>query len=751
MKMRVKLKVKHIVWLGAGLLATWLLLSFLIFPQISLYQAKKKLDSGDAAGKGEVFALLENGRIFKQQQWGLINNYMISDNVIHSFDVVVSPSFIQAATPATVHFFPDEIEPFLKRYLTEAPANMALSQAAKQLAFYYANEGQVDEAYRVLKATQERFTREEQAWERQELYLNQVELAVYFGDMDKAKQFLQQAAEIEGDDFFQTELALAEAELELKQGNLETALQLVKDGKKTFEAAWEKEQEMFPNDDTDITSSVTYDHVLTLQTHLEDALQGGKAGITKVNGSLTRKDGTPIAHAGVFLREQHVASRSVQPNEPYQTTTDKDGNFVFHGVIPGNYQINLGLTFEQVDGLVWPTEMDGWIRVDGREKIDYDISLQPLLNTYSPTNDAIITGENVTFTWEASAEASYYNLSLGVISDEGAFSVVFKTKLRETEIVVPVEELYAKTVGMLFADTPLEDLEGAGNLLAFADPNKRFVWSVQAYDKNSNLITRSDGYRLSLERIGNVPTFYVKERKLTKADQLLIQDKAPAALRAYLDAYEQNPKDVHSLRMIMRMIGAESERSRKSEAQLRTPYLAELVRLGGASSDDISLLAENYAELKEWGLFQQTFEAYSKAVHGELSNYDKEFYALALMQQGKLTEARKELRELMHKEKGNPQLGTLLALEIGINNSFDEALMLAKMYPAELDPWRMPVHWEALVTELEATMKNAPQQFTHLQTGLNLFFANDEEELTKWLASEQNNTVKEFFRALQEE
>lgn len=49
------------------------------------------------------------------------------------------------------------------------------------------------------------------------------------------------------------------------------------------------------------------------------------------------------------------------------------------------------------------------------------------------------------------------------------------------------------------------------------------------------------------------PIFYLKERELTKADQLLLDRKILEALELYKKELKESPNDSHSQRMVTRL------------------------------------------------------------------------------------------------------------------------------------------------------------------------------------------------------
>lgn len=124
----------------------------------------------------------------------------------------------------------------------------------------------------------------------------------------------------------------------------------------------------------------------------------------------------------------------------------------------------------------------------------------------------------------------------------------FRSHIATNKTDVPVEDLYNHTVGLSMSDDEPNSVDPI-TLLAFTNPNNRFSWSVDAFDENDELLTRSNGYRLGNDTIGHLPFFYLKMRTLTEADQLLLDKKFTEAL----EAYKVNPEDKHSERMIKRL------------------------------------------------------------------------------------------------------------------------------------------------------------------------------------------------------
>src|SRR5690606_29650512 len=167
------------------------------------------------------------------------------------------------------------------------------------------------------------------------------------------------------------------------------------------------------------------------------------------------------------------------------------------------------------------------------------------------------------------------------------------------------------------------------SLLAYTNPENRFHWNVIAYDKDGELITKSNGYRLDDKTIGNLPFFYLKERELTNADRLLLDNKVDEALEEYKKNYVEDPDDIHSLRMITRLIGAQEEDYRITEKEETIPYLEELA-IKSPSESTAGRLAMHYYEQYDWDNFHKWFDPYLDKEE-EFDSYNQSIYASALM------------------------------------------------------------------------------------------------------------------------
>lgn len=387
----------------------------------------------------------------------------------------------QEASP----LLPSDRIKLLEEYIQEGPADYTLQHAVKQLVYEYDAAGNAgDQADQAIAAAVNRFSSKSSA--ARELTLLRAERALNAGDYTMAGEYLEQSAFTV--QFNESELdartAWLQGRLLFTQGKGSEALTLVNSALEKYRKEWaEIDADFNPagsgsqqnasaegsTDGSDVdsggtdggavggssetgsneaeevyrTSSPTEEQLVALQTALREAVKLGFDAPATLSGTLTKSDGTPLARAGIFLRAESELYHSVQSDsEPYQMITDAEGRFQFSGVIPGFYQIQLGFSFEQIDGWTWPVQSDDWIELQSGGSVTHDITLQPLLELQSPVNSQVLTGEAVQFKWEAVDGAAYYNLSTTVDDKGSFFSHITRQRITDNQVEIPVTELY---------------------------------------------------------------------------------------------------------------------------------------------------------------------------------------------------------------------------------------------------------------------------------------------------------------------
>ncbi|WP_225230819.1 carboxypeptidase-like regulatory domain-containing protein [Cytobacillus stercorigallinarum] len=541
--MKIKLQVKQLVYLVVAFLLLIATMILLIIPQWNIYDAKKQADQGNAEGKVALLETLEDDTVFESQKWNIIQEYMLIQPV-EQFNIFAGPSYSQVQLDQpTIQFTWKEKLPYLKQYVKEGPLDDYFILAVKQLTSYYKEMNQPDLAKQTLDQASER-TISSSSLYYNDLQLERIDFAINHKEYTEANQLLETFDEkLEKDDYYwHAKIGQRQVEIAMKQGKLQEAREQVNVILNEYKQAEE-------NDDT-IESGYTadvYESLVSLKDRIENSINNPTTSTVK--GRIMYSDGKPAANVGVILRHES-GIHGAHGDERYFTTTDRDGFYEWNFVESGRYQVILGFSFEQIDGWTYPSTMDDWLTVGDQPEVTKDITLRPLIEIDSPVNQEKITTDTVKFSWEPVKGAAYYQLHLAVDIDDGSGSISssFPSHIATNEIEVPVEEIYDHTVGLSMSGDEPDSVDPL-TLLAFANPNNRFSWSVDAFDENDELLTRSNGYRLGNDTIGHLPFFYLKTRTLTEADQLLLDKKFTEALKAY----KTNPEDKHSQRMIKRL------------------------------------------------------------------------------------------------------------------------------------------------------------------------------------------------------
>ncbi|UVI29591.1 carboxypeptidase regulatory-like domain-containing protein [Paenibacillus spongiae] len=792
MKMKIKVKVKHLVLTLLALGALILLTDNVLLPQWRhLAAGGQPAEGTDGIGsKAELLEALAHPKNDKQK-WLLIRDYIIengAESIVRDVDLTVGPGFTQSGGGVTgEHSLKDPLSwaerlPYLEQYVEGGPVDGYYVRAAKQVAFYYGNYGQPDKAIEQLELANKRINDapSHDNYYVKEIWLAQAKLLAEQDDKAAALETLDRLtkAYAASDTHLNGEIVRIRAQLLMSEGNLKEALAQVKRQVKEEKQFWEEVTKDFLGKEAPL--SLMAEQLTMLRDELERVLkQGGE--VSEVSGTVKRSDGTPMPGVAVFLRQREAVNHSVLEGEPYQTVTGADGSFSFRGVLEGSYQIFLGFKYDQIDGYTWPVEPDTWIDVKGgAASAEQLIVLTPLIELMSPVNQQNVTGSDIEFRWEEIEGAAYYNLEGAIPIKNGSVHPTIRTHVKGNQIRIPLEELYETVAGISFGETGDWRSVSPEPLLGFADTENRFSWGVQAFDANGRLLTRSGGYRLREETVGNLPFFYIKERTMTKADHLLRKGKMDEAFDAYKEDYEQDAGDVHSLQMMIRML--EAKVSVMDEKRYEDEALTYLQKLGELrpSAAVLSRLAGYYYEREDWPAYHEAIAEYLRVSPVPLNEYEQSVYATALMRQGKLEEALGRYKQALQKDISHRFVGNYVAILIYSNKTLLPAIEAAEQYPErsygpEKNDW----------SELLRNMQEEGEQFKDPQAAnkpvagqagrigeglagqkagngdgweayrmelnrqLDLYFQGEEEKLETWLSEAAGTpAMKNFIRAL---
>ncbi len=686
--MKIKVKIKHIVLTLMSFVLFLPLFFYLIQPQYTIYMAKQQMANGEQIGKERIQELLDNGKIFSEQRFALIRDYLIEGAYTLKYDVYVGKTLTHWSDPrqVKVKFSFEERLPYLLEYVEEGPTDGYMEAAAGEVADYYNQKGE---------------------WE-------------------KGDRVLQTALDRGNKTYFRSELATKQIDLAAKNGQYELALNYIED----FNAN-------VSEDDTYTKAKVD-----RIKNGLNSETVNTVRGRVLVNSYVK----TPMEGVGVFLRDKNNLHYSIGADEQYQTVTDENGEYVFKNVPPGSYQLGFGFTFEQIDGFAVSMPSNPWIEVEDKDVVAQDSQINPLIEIHQPVNSVEITDNQLHFSWKPVEGAEYYNISVGREVEGGSVSHGLKSGIQSTELTVPVEDLYFSQGGIQFT----EESDGKGidysSVLGFADPRGRFFWNVEAYNEKGDLITQSQGYRLGDDTFGNLPTFYLKNRELSKADKVLLKNKPEEALEMYKRNYAEDSDDLHSLLMISKIIGVEETVLNKSSKDLAIPYLEELAE---KSPNEILFLdiLQYYYEKEDWQNYEKWYGKF-EAIKGDiLYEYIEGIHAMALLKQEKYEEAKLQFQLVMEQGYRHEYIGDWLALELFLGAPFDYVAELGQEHP-EQGIYDVMVDWEHLIKNLQSEEGQFDGYREELEEVIGWHFKEENERLEDWLNTTTKVELKRFIKHL---
>ncbi|WP_339317180.1 carboxypeptidase-like regulatory domain-containing protein [Paenibacillus sp. FSL R10-2734] len=754
--MRIKIKVKHLV--SFVLLPASLLILLFNFLPSSKAQMEESPAIQSNLARTELLQKLESTTGSKRMeliQTNIIDKEHGYDPYRYNVNIGTTMSQWNHDEPHSSDLLPEDKIALLEEYILDGPADNTRIFAAKLLAYEYDALGRKDDGDQALITAAKQINSNSHL--AKELALLRAERALNSGDITTAETILEQTTfPSEYQENLDAQKAWLTGRLLFTKGEAQEALTVVTKGLESYKKFWlgvtadSGASGSSSNSAPEIGTSETEMQLEALRSAIQSAIGMGSNSTAVVSGTLTRSDGTPVSRAGIFLRAESEVHHSITAAEPYLIVTDDEGRFEFHGVIPGFYQLQLGLSYDQIDGWTWPIQYDDWIEVKPGDTLNESIVLQPLLELQSPINQETITDQTVEFRWQAVEDAAYYRLSGGVSMVGSSFSSQIRDHITDNQVSIPVDELYYNS-GFSYGSGG-EGFESIDPLsfLVFMNPEARFSWNIEAFDADGRLITRSNGYRLNEDTASNLPFFYLKERELTTADQLLLDKKPDQALKMYQQNVADDPQNAHALHMLVKLLLAKSSITKDDSLEDQAiPLLQKLMQLH-PSSNYAFTLSQYYFDHADWKSYSDFYSRSNELSQTKDNGYVLSIHAVALMHQGKIEEAREQFAMAIELDNSHRFIGSYLAVELYAGESLSSAMTLAERYPEHSfghSGYRWPQMVKQLITERTKQPNNFDQE---LKEKLGWYVNGQKDTLKQWIEGAKSSALKTFMQAVQE-
>jgi tetratricopeptide (TPR) repeat protein len=322
------------------------------------------------------------------------------------------------------------------------------------------------------------------------------------------------------------------------------------------------------------------------------ALLAGEDVLGRVEGRAYR-EGKPVEGLHVHLqlgsingtdfRYSIIGGNWGEPHPP--VTTDAEGFFSFAGVYPGRYGIGMRLAPEEMEdlyGLVVEPDIK-WAGTLSPENKEFALQAgetaalgihfqDTMVVSQSPAQGERVK-EDVFFSWEPYPGAESYGLFLGGKTEYGSVRALYRGGIRENNITIPLEDLYAFDLG---GGGGSPDGASMSELLGLLYRGEVY-WYIEAHTgtgENRKTLSSTQSNLFGVDQSFFIPVEY------NRAEKLLLAGKTRQAAEELKKTLEKDPDDARALRTLARLYYSGGKNFPKDRTQAKA-YYAELYRLTG--------------------------------------------------------------------------------------------------------------------------------------------------------------------------
>ncbi|MEA4962119.1 hypothetical protein [Lutispora sp.] len=278
-------------------------------------------------------------------------------------------------------------------------------------------------------------------------------------------------------------------------------------------------------------------------------------------------DGRGVEGVRIYIKDKEIYKENYIGGSfdlPF-TITDKDGYYCIDDVLPGEYDIGIGIRPDEILGKAYLDNMDSQRILQPRGILLNNFEFKTSIEILTPNDEIKVSEDKLEISWKEYEGAESYSLVAGLMIEGGYGTSIFEDKIEGNKAVIDIKKVAPGFMGLAsFND---ENKPTPGTLLGMYGEG-RVIYGVQAYDRNGKLI----GSSMPVIKTTKLPRHFVLITQRLEGDNLIKEEQYEKARDWFLSYLDKNPEDVHSLYVLARYYEYCEEDYAKAKEYLKRLY-----------------------------------------------------------------------------------------------------------------------------------------------------------------------------------
>ena len=276
-------------------------------------------------------------------------------------------------------------------------------------------------------------------------------------------------------------------------------------------------------------------------------IKGIGSEMGKCSGRVT-VDGWGIEGVRVYLKDKEIYKENYIGGSfdlPF-TITDKDGYYCIDDVLPGEYDIGIGIRPDEILGKAYLDNRDSQRHLNPKGVLVNDFIFKTPIEILTPNDGIKVSEDKLKISWQQIEGAESYSLIVGLM-DEGSYGTsTFSDKIKENKAVIDINKIAPRFMG--FASFQGEEGRPTSGTLLGIYGGGKVLYAVEVYDKNGKLM----GSSMPIIKTTKLPRHFVMVTQTLEGDNFIKAEQYEKAKDWFIDYLDKNPEDVHSLYVLAR-------------------------------------------------------------------------------------------------------------------------------------------------------------------------------------------------------